>query len=344
MKKSPNEVMAKFRTSKPAIGLAFRALLESGDVIVAHQRLAHCPGTNLCDTPRTNIYFRVTHIHFDRLVRSYVNGVEPWLGFNGLSSLIDGAFISFDNPSHSEAKRSDDDEHHDDNIKMENRKLLAARPLGLEKPVLTDTQIQDFVRMGYVTLPGFIGAELLEKATTQIRKVTRLGRVRYNSKRMYPGGEKGVAEIRRPVLLGPQFMDLMYKSGLVDAVEQLIGPMNVVVADGISDVFSIPRSSTKEQDDDAERKEFILDGPLRKGGWHVDTGRARFKGRGFDHLVRVGVCLSDGLGADENRGHVVVWPGKYPYFFVILVASYCGCKYYFIFMTDFLNLFDNDTT
>lgn len=313
--------MAKFRTSKPDVGPAFRALLEPGDVIVAHQRLAHCAGPNLCDTPRTNIYFRVTHIHFDRLVRSYVHAAKPWLGFNGLSNLIDGAFISFDKPSHSETKQSDDDKHDADNIEKENRKLLAARPLGLEQPVLTDTQIQDFVRMGFVTLPGFIGKQLLDKARAQIRKVNTLGRVRYNAKRMYPGGAKGVIELRRPVLLGPHFMDLMYKSGLVDAVEQLVGPMNVVVADGISDVFSVPRSSASEEEEEAGKQEFTLDGPLRKGGWKVDTGGARFKGRGFDHLVRVGVCLSDGLHADENRGHVVVWPGKSPHFFVIFIAG-----------------------
>lgn len=307
--------MTRFRTSKPDVGPAFRALLEPGDVIVAHQRLAHCAGTNLCDNPRTNIYFRVTHIHFDRLVRSYVRSSEPWLGFNGLSSLIDGAFISFDTPSQNETKHGDEDEHDNNNIEMENRKLLAVRPLGLEQPVLTDTQIHNFVHVGYVTLPGFVGKELLDNARAQIRKVTRLGRVRYNAKRMYPGGAKGVVEPRRPVLLGPHFMDLMYKSGLVDAVEQLIGPMNVVVADGISDVFWLPRSSTSEQDG-SEKQDFTLDGPLRKGGWHVDTGRARFKGRGFDHLVRVGVCLSDGLGADENRGHVVVWPGMSHRFFL----------------------------
>lgn len=58
------------RKNKPDVGLPMRVLMKSGDVVLAHQRLAHSGGPNLSTLIRKNLYFRVFHKHHQQNLAS----------------------------------------------------------------------------------------------------------------------------------------------------------------------------------------------------------------------------------------------------------------------------------
>lgn len=65
-----------FAGKKPDIGAPIRALLKSGDAIIAHQRLAHAGGPNVGAHVRKNLYFRVKHKRHKENIQSdaIING------------------------------------------------------------------------------------------------------------------------------------------------------------------------------------------------------------------------------------------------------------------------------
>lgn len=317
------EVMTKFRTShKPNAGQPKRALLAQGDVIVAHQRLAHCPGFNFSDETRKNVYFRVTHRAFRHLVYSFVVHPTPWTGFYGLYGLLND-----------ETLLVHDEENEQDEVNKE-KQLLSAKSIGLKEPLLSESELETFRNEGFVIVSkeAFMNMDyLIEKATARVNKVLRLNRYSRNKKRWIVGAkegeDEGVIEIARPVRLNQDFMDVMIQSGMVDAAECLLGKQNVVIGNGIADVFQIPGTNAEEEEyqegdneEDGNRDEG--DEMLRSASWTVSTGSGRFKGRGFDHLVQIGVTLSDGLDREENRGQLLVWPGTFIPFLPSLTQSY----------------------
>lgn len=307
---NPSEVMQRFRTSKPTVGPAIRALLKPGDVIIAHQRLAHCAGFNVCDTMRKNIYFRVTRNNFENIVGQYVQNENPWIGFYGLSDVTSDTQPRTDDVQQGEIDRDGEVEDGDDDdvrAAWSNRRLLAAHPVGLSRPVVSDELLVSFMQDGYIILPGFMKMEQIDRARARFSHVVKLGRWRRDPKRPYIGGKQGIFELTRSSRLGDDFMQLMLNSGLVDVAEGFVGIQNVVVGDGIADVFQVPRS---DDEGDSELSCGLHD-ELNSTCWHVDVGRGRFKARGFDHLIRIGVALSDEMDVDENRGQLLVWPGTY---------------------------------
>lgn len=86
-----NEVSAdgknKFGNKRPIIGNAIRVLMKETDVVIAHQRLGHAGGINMCDTIRKNVYFRVVHKRHEEFQKEYLSGRCPFTEFEGLVSL-----------------------------------------------------------------------------------------------------------------------------------------------------------------------------------------------------------------------------------------------------------------
>lgn len=312
--------MIKFRATKPSVGPAVRALLRAGDAIVAHQRLAHCAGHNLVNTIRKNVYFRVTHARFVELIEAYVNSAEPWLGFDGLRDLTGhppGAGTGHDNVDAPTAQAKDGNatNHHGnekgsaesgraETLEQRTRRLLAARPMGGDSGRLVDASVKRaFMRDGYVVLRAAVAPPLLAEAQRRVHNALRNGRATRDVKREYGGSEQNALSLPRGIRLSGEVMALMLRSGLVDVAEAFVGLRNVVVADGISDIVLIPTSELAVAEGWEPTK------PHPRAAWNVGVGKQRFKHRGADHLLCVGVALSDGLYIDDNRGQLLVWPG-----------------------------------
>ena len=81
------DAIAKFKRDKKDldIGEPVRVCMKRGDLLIAHQRLAHVPGVNLTEMVRKNVYFRVARKDLDEIVEKIWKSDEPWVGFEGIA-------------------------------------------------------------------------------------------------------------------------------------------------------------------------------------------------------------------------------------------------------------------
>lgn len=264
--------MQQFRNACLDVGEPKRVLLRRGDVVIAHQRLAHVAGKNSHSVlTRKNVYFRVENTNFASFAHAYVTSPHPWTSFSGLAQLIPNTQIPSDDIP---------------NI----CKLLAAH--GTESGIqLVEGQVEQFVKQGYVVLKNILNERLCEKALHKVNNAMNNGK--------YKTVGNGDLVFNTHVGCGLALTDVLFGSGIVNAVESLLGVSNVVLLDSKADVVV------------KELKDGNKDETVRKGGWEIGIGKGRFWRRGMDHMVRVAVAVTDGLQIDENRGQIIVWPGMF---------------------------------
>lgn len=79
------EAVDVFRREKRCLDLGdpVRVCMNRGDVLFAHQRLAHVPGVNLTDIIRKNIYFRIARADLGEVVENIWDSDTPWAAFEG---------------------------------------------------------------------------------------------------------------------------------------------------------------------------------------------------------------------------------------------------------------------
>jgi len=65
--------------NKPDVGESVQVLLEPGDVVIAHQLLAHRVGKNTCEHIRYQLYYRVSHKRHEEFREKIVQ--NPWIEF-----------------------------------------------------------------------------------------------------------------------------------------------------------------------------------------------------------------------------------------------------------------------
>lgn len=70
--------------SKPDLGESIQVLLRPGDVVLAHQLLAHRVGVNTSENIRYQLYYRVTHAQHAALKEHILQ--NPWVEFGACSS------------------------------------------------------------------------------------------------------------------------------------------------------------------------------------------------------------------------------------------------------------------
>lgn len=159
-----------------------------------------------------------------------------------------------------------------------------------------------FINDGYVVIPGAVPAEIVDRAlsfTDQAyadRRFELMGNPRRGS--AYPA-----PVFYHPIKTSPLVTDLVNKSGLYKAAEQLLGDGNVVIRDEMGQVaYSEPNElyvrqrMSKHEPDPADK-------------WHIDSGAGTYASLGTDFAFLIGVALSHGQDVDENRGQYTVWPG-----------------------------------
>lgn len=285
-----NDVVRTFKEQKLDVGDPERALLRPGDVFIAHQRLAHAAGINLCDVIRINVYFRAIDKRLDSLLHDFVRSPTPWVGFDGLRDLLPAGATEFDR--HAAKKKG----------RMEIAASSSPEESGSYE--MTDEMKKAFVMDGYVVLPEVVSAKLVNAALSVTDKAYDDGVYHTNGKKRL-GSKDPIPAFLRKIKRKAVVKDLFFKSGLVDACEQLLGNDRVTLREDMADISYV-----------LANEEFVQQGMDKtatypKKQWKLSLPMQDYKGVGADFNLLVGVAISEGLDEDENRGQLTVWPGSH---------------------------------
>lgn len=172
--------------------------------------------------------------------------------------------------------------------------LIATRNIGL-----TTKQKEAFVRNGYVVLKGVVPLEKAEQALQFVDEAFANEKysVRKNTDDKLPSF---YAKIQESTVL----TDLVLKTGIIDALEDLYGTGNVAILGNAGQVAFRPRS------DRMIAKGFQKSQPIGNTAWHIDDGPGgKYVKSSSCFTTLVGVPLSSGQEVDDNRGQLNVWPG-----------------------------------
>lgn len=291
------EVFDSFRKNKPDVGLPIRLLLKPGDVVVGHQRLAHAAGNNLCDIVRKNVYLRIHHVNLDNFLEEQLHSKTPWVGYEGLSHLLpEGATGSTEGGLGK-----------NNGVKQT---FLSAKPCGdslpahvREKVNLSSDQKKEFIKNGYLILPEFVGKNKVRAALEHIDNA-------YSNKEyhMVPktviGSDKETPVFAKSVQNHRVVMDLVCKTGLVDVSEQILGEQNVIVFGNCAQIDLMPTSEKFVEEGRA------MDARHPKRHWNIGRTACRSRVGGSGYSLVLTIALTEGQEVDENRGQLVVVPGK----------------------------------
>lgn len=283
-----NDIVRTFYEQNLDVGDPIRALLHPGDIMIAHQRLAHAPGINLSEHVRKNVYFRVVDTRLDMLLHDFVKSPTPWVGFDGLRELLPEGATEFEK---------------DISKKVGNEGLAASSTAANSGRYEVGRElIETFVREGYVVLPGLVQQELVAGALNDLDKAYDKGRYHQNGKNRL-GSSTAMPVFEKKVRKHDILRDVFFRSGLVHACEQLLGENCVTLRENIPTVsYLLPNEEFIEQG-------MSLTAPYPPKKWELDRPNLDYRGLGSDFNFLVGIALSEGQDKDENAGQFVVWPG-----------------------------------
>lgn len=169
---------------------------------------------------------------------------------------------------------------------------------------LSEEQKLSFVSDGYVILRGFVPSESIETALNFIDNAYANGQYTEKTRKIL-GEEQPIPDFETDVKNGPEVLDLIFKTGLLDVTEDLLGEEHATVRDNEGHVaFAPPCRNFIEQGMDLQERY-----PKRR--WHLDGGEGKHKMKGSGFSLLVSVALSEGQDVDENRGQVMIWPGTW---------------------------------
>jgi len=256
-------------------------LMQPGDVCIAHQRLAHAPGVNMSQVTRKNVYFRIVHVRHDELQEQSLLDPTPFTGFAGLQNLLQEVVHERVVPGH---------------------EVTRERPAPEQTLSINRKQKKTFIKDGYIMLPGAVPMDLVEKALQftdsayEKKEYHRNGVNKLGSSYTSPGFYKGPKS-------NPNVVNLLYKTGLFQVCEQLLGEGNCTLRKELGQIAYVGPCDIFI----AEGKDKTM--PFPKNKWHIDAGHDEYQFLGADFSLLVGIALSDGQEVDENRGQLNVWPG-----------------------------------
>lgn len=167
---------------------------------------------------------------------------------------------------------------------------------------LTDEQKEAFVRDGFVIIPGFVPTKLVDAAERRIDRAYENGRYHEMTKKLL-GRDQPTPNFNKGVKQSNQVMNLMYKTGLFEIAEDLLGEGHPVIRDDLAQIaVTFPCQHFIDEGMDIRE-------PQPKRRWHIDAGQGKYAAQGTDFSFLMGVALSEGQEVDENRGQFNVWPG-----------------------------------
>lgn len=171
--------------------------------------------------------------------------------------------------------------------------------------VLNKTQKLQFIKDGYIVLQNAISKELIFEAQRHVNKA--FDEEKYSNKK---DKQEAILTFFDSVQQSSILTDLIWKSRVREALEDLLGPGNISILGDGGQVTFRPRSNRQMKEGMA-----ITDS-MRAGAWHID-GPQKYVKCCSAFTVLVGVPLSPGQDIDENRGQLNVWAGM---FFIVI---YC---------------------
>lgn len=163
---------------------------------------------------------------------------------------------------------------------------------------LSEDQKRTFVEDGYVILPGVVPESILTSASEFIDAQTlKIGN------RKVLGEDIPTPRLERAAAAEDPIVNVVMETGLVAAVEDLLGEGNARLMGGIGHLDAVPTCDV-----------FVERGmkstrPHPKKRWKVYTGVGDVAKKGAGFSVVVNVVMSEGCDVDEQRGQLVVWPG-----------------------------------
>lgn len=168
---------------------------------------------------------------------------------------------------------------------------------------LTDEQKRFFIREGYLVLPGFVDSSYVDAAMGFIDNWIAGGQRAHKHKNVGIGDPS--ASFDKRAKRAPPITDLIFRTGLLELAEDLLGEGNATVRDNLGQIaYNEPRKDLIEQGVDIHK-------PPSKHRWHIDAGHGKYASLGSDFSVLCGVALSDGQQVDENRGQFTLFPGSH---------------------------------
>lgn len=158
------------------------------------------------------------------------------------------------------------------------------------------------MKNGYLIIPQGVSEDLIESALQVTDAGVKDGHV--NKKEGPPGSSHPQLGFWQNIRTHSAVMALLYESGLFQVAEQMMGEDNVAIMGNNSQVAYVHQA-------DIHLKEGMdMKKPHKKWGWHVDKPFGDYQAKGADFMLLIGVALSEGQEVDENRGQLIVWPGK----------------------------------
>lgn len=180
---------------------------------------------------------------------------------------------------------------------------------------LTDEQKKFFIREGYVILPGFVDQDYIDNALSFLDKRIASGNHGLGDKTR--GKTDPSVKFGKPAKRAPEITDLIFKTGLLELAEDLLGEGNATVRDNLGQIaYNEPRKDLIAKGTDISMKP-------SKHRWHIDSGHGKYASLGSDFSVLVGVALSDGQQVDENRGQFTFFPSALHLFFADAIGIPC---------------------
>lgn len=173
-----------------------------------------------------------------------------------------------------------------------------------DQPALSKTQKQSFISNGYVIIPGAIPRHLVNAATRQVDEAFASGKHQPRGVNR-PGSAHPIPVFDGSVKQCPDILNLVFKSGLIQLVEELLGKGNAIVRGNLGQIAVTEANEI-----------FVAQGrdpkqPHPSHRWHIDSGTGTLAAYGSEFSCLIGVALSAGQHLDESRGQFTVWPGKH---------------------------------
>lgn len=286
--------MQTFRSHRPDCGFPKRVLLRPGDAFIAHQRLAHAAGINLSNTPRKNVYFRIMHNRQEDMLEQYLDSPTPWKGFSGLSNILSIHETSV-------------------NVSLPKKicRPFSARPMRTflpaseaEKVNVSDDQVRDFLKDGYIIVKDFIPKDMTERAISYVERIYK-ERKYHNVDYWVRGSHQPGVRFSTYSQRAAELTDLFYRSGLVDVCEKFLGRGNILIRENMTSIL-YRRTSEMFHRDGVHSTEVCP-----RDGWDVQPDGNGFRNPENDYSLFIHVVLSEGQDGEANRGHLNVWKGKF---------------------------------
>lgn len=172
---------------------------------------------------------------------------------------------------------------------------------------LTRQQKEEFVRDGYIVLPGVVPRARMLEAIAAVDHAynTQQYSIRLNTEESLPAFYNRLQQ-------SDAVTNLVWKTPLLLALEDLYGNGNVTILGNAGQVAFRPIQKRFVD------KGFGLTQKLGNNFWHVDDGPGgKYVNGPASFTTLLGIALSPGQDVDENRGQLNVWPG-------LLAISICS--------------------